>query len=96
MSNLPLISVVDDDTSVCEHLQCLIRSFGFAVEELASAEEFLNSGHLPNTLCMILDVRNRSRRAEEGSRAMVIAYATRAIALDVQNAFVEVLLTRFC
>src|SRR5215813_14110045 len=57
MSNLSLISVVDDDASVRESLQCLIRSFGFAVEVFASAEEFLNSSHLPNTRCMILDVR---------------------------------------
>jgi len=57
MSNLSLISVVDDDTSVRESLQCLIRSFGFAVEAFASAEEFLNSDHLPSTRCMILDVR---------------------------------------
>ena len=57
MSNLSLISVVDDDTSVRESLQCLIRSFGFAVEVFASAEEFLKSDHLPNTRCLILDVR---------------------------------------
>src|SRR5215468_3349867 len=57
MSNLSLISVVDDDASVRESLQCLIRSFGFAVEAFSSAEEFLNSGHLPHTRCMILDVR---------------------------------------
>jgi FixJ family two-component response regulator len=57
MSNLSLISVVDDDTSVRESLQCLIRSFGFAVEAFASAEEFLNSSHLPSTRCMVLDVR---------------------------------------
>src|SRR5262245_58077116 len=57
MSNLSLISVVDDDASVRESLQCLIRSFGFAVEAFASAEEFLKSDHLPNTRCMILDVR---------------------------------------
>jgi len=57
MSNLSLISVVDDDTSVRESLQCLIRSFGFAVVAFASAEEFLNSSHLPDTRCMILDVR---------------------------------------
>ena len=73
MSNLSLISIVDDDASVRESLQCLIRSFGFAVEVFASADEFLNSGHLPITRCMILDVRNRSRRAEESSRAMAIA-----------------------
>jgi len=57
MYNLSLISVVDDDTSVCTSLWCLIRSCGFAVEAFASAEEFLNSDHLPNTRCMILDVR---------------------------------------
>ena len=57
MSNLSLISIVDDDASVRESLQCLIRSFGFAVEVFASADEFLNSGHLPITRCMILDVR---------------------------------------
>src|SRR5215510_3476629 len=57
MVNLPLISVVDDDASVRESLQCLIRSFGFAVEAFASAKECLNSGRLPDTRCMILDVR---------------------------------------
>src|SRR5262249_54054078 len=57
MSNLSLISVVDDDDSVRESLQCLIRSFGFAVEAFASAEDFLKSDHLRNTRCLILDVR---------------------------------------
>jgi FixJ family two-component response regulator len=57
MSNLSLISVVDDDDSVRESLQCLIRSFGFVVEAFSSAEEFLNSYMLPNTRCLILDVR---------------------------------------
>jgi hypothetical protein len=33
MRNLPLISVVDDDDSVRESLQRLIRSVGFAVKE---------------------------------------------------------------
>jgi FixJ family two-component response regulator len=57
MSNLSLISVVDDDDSVRESLQCLIRSFGFAVEAFASAEELLNSYRLSNVRCLILDVR---------------------------------------
>jgi FixJ family two-component response regulator len=57
MSNLYLISVVDDDNSVRESLQCLIRSFGFAVDAFASAEEFLNSYRLSDTRCLILDVR---------------------------------------
>jgi FixJ family two-component response regulator len=57
MSNLSLISVVDDDASVRESLRCLIRSAGFLLEVFASAEEFLKSDHLHNTRCLILDVR---------------------------------------
>jgi len=57
MANSPLISVVDDDDSVRESLGGLIRSVGFAVKVFASAEEFLNSDHLRNTHCLILDVR---------------------------------------
>jgi FixJ family two-component response regulator len=57
MANLPLISVVDDYDSIRESLQGLIRSVGFAVNVFASAEEFLNSDHVHNTDCLILDVR---------------------------------------
>jgi len=53
---VPLISVVDDDESVRESLQGLLRSVGFAVQVFASAEEFMNSGQLRNTACVILDV----------------------------------------
>ena len=56
MATRPLISVVDDDDSVRESLQSLLRSFGYAVEVFASAEEFLHSDHLYNTGCLILDV----------------------------------------
>jgi FixJ family two-component response regulator len=57
MSNLPLISVVDDDESVRESLQALVRSVGLGVMVFASAEEFLTSGRVPDTDCLILDVR---------------------------------------
>jgi len=53
---VPLISVVDDDESVRESLQGLLRSIGFAVRVFASAEEFMNSGQLEDTACLILDV----------------------------------------
>ena len=54
---LPNIAVVDDDISVRESLESLIRSVGMAVTVFASAEDFLSSGH-PNKLdCLILDVR---------------------------------------
>jgi FixJ family two-component response regulator len=57
MANVPLISVVDDDESVRESLDGLIRSVGFAVRVFASAEEFLSSDHLCDINCLLLDVR---------------------------------------
>jgi FixJ family two-component response regulator len=74
MSNLSLISVVDDDASVRESLQCLIRSFGFAVEAFASAEEFLKSDHLPNTRCLILDVRMPGMNGLELQRRLAASH----------------------
>jgi FixJ family two-component response regulator len=74
MSNLSLISVVDDDTSVRESLQCLIRSFGFVVEAFASAEEFLNSDHLPNTRCLILDMRMPGMNGLELQRRLAASH----------------------
>jgi FixJ family two-component response regulator len=56
MVNRPLVSVVDDDESVRESLPDLLREFGFAVEAFASAEEFLASGRVSQTCCMILDM----------------------------------------
>ncbi len=52
----PLLSVVDDDESVRESLPDLIREFGFAATVFSSAEEFLSSGSLQETHCLILDV----------------------------------------
>ena len=50
MSNRTLVSVVDDDESVRESLPDLIRQFGFAVEAFSSAEAFLASEVLGETL----------------------------------------------
>lgn len=57
MGSLPLISIVDDDASVRKSLSGLVRSVGFAAEAFASAEEFLASGNVRDTHCLILDVR---------------------------------------
>jgi FixJ family two-component response regulator len=53
----PLIGVVDDDISVRESLESLIRSVGMAVKVFSSAEEFLSSAHSCKTHCLILDVQ---------------------------------------
>lgn len=52
----PLVSVVDDDESVRESLPDLLRELGFAAQTFSSAEEFLASGYLDRTECLILDV----------------------------------------
>ncbi len=51
-----LVSVVDDDESVRESLPDLLKEFGFAASTFSSAEEFLASGSLHQTKCLILDV----------------------------------------
>jgi FixJ family two-component response regulator len=50
------ISIVDDDASIREALQSLMRSVQLNVEAFASAEEFLASDRINNTSCLILDV----------------------------------------
>ena len=71
MSTRPLISVVDDDVSVREALQSLLRSVGFAVKVFASAEEFLTSDYLRDTGCLILDVRMPGMNGIELHRHLV-------------------------
>jgi FixJ family two-component response regulator len=52
-----LVAVVDDDISVRESLESLIRSVGMQVKVFASAEEFLSAAHNGNADCLVLDVR---------------------------------------
>jgi FixJ family two-component response regulator len=53
----PLVVVVDDDVSVRESQESLMRSVGLRVRVFASAEQFLHSPDLHNTACLVLDVR---------------------------------------
>jgi len=57
MSGVALISIVDDDDSLRNSLNNLIRSVGFRAQGFSSAEAFLNSNQLHDTACLILDVR---------------------------------------
>jgi FixJ family two-component response regulator len=57
MSDKFIVMIVDDDESVRRAARRLIKSFGFAVETFASAEDFLTSGRLPQTACLVLDVQ---------------------------------------
>jgi FixJ family two-component response regulator len=51
-----LLSVVDDDESVRESLPDLLGEFGFATRAFSSAKEFLSSGCVDETRCLILDI----------------------------------------
>jgi len=52
----PIVFVVDDDISVRESLELMIRCQGWQPETFASAQEFLDYApvHIPN--CLVLDV----------------------------------------
>src|SRR5216684_5790040 len=74
MAKRPLISVVDDDEAVRESLRGLLRSVKFGVEAFASAEEFLSSGRVPETDCLILDVRMPGMGGLELQRRLVSSH----------------------
>ena len=52
----PVIFVVDDDISVRESLELLIRQEGLTVETFSSAQEFLARPRVSAPSCLILDV----------------------------------------
>src|SRR6266404_700826 len=55
-SERALVSVVDDDESVRESLPDLLKEFGYEAASFSSADEFLESGSVGDTRCLILDV----------------------------------------
>jgi len=52
----PIVFVVDDDVSVRESLELLIRTAGWKPETFASAQEFLSRPRVPVPSCLVLDV----------------------------------------
>ncbi len=51
--------MVDDDASVCEAIQGLLKASGFNAETYLSAEDFLQSDRLDVVDCLITDLRMR-------------------------------------
>lgn len=52
-----LISIIDDDRSVREAIQGLIRSLGYATVVFGSAEDYLGSDRIRDTACIITDLQ---------------------------------------
>ena len=57
MAKVAVISIIDDDESVRESTEGLIRSLGYAAATFASAEDFLRSDRVHHTACVITDVQ---------------------------------------
>jgi FixJ family two-component response regulator len=57
MPNNPVIAIVDDDDSVRGALMSLMRALGLASEAYGSGQDFLKSGRIARTSCLIADVR---------------------------------------
>ncbi len=71
-----LVAVVDDDVSVRESLPDLLRELGYAAMAFASAEEFLASGCVPDTRCLILDIAMPGTTGPELQRELVLCGET--------------------
>jgi len=52
-----LVAIVDDDDSMRDALQGLLKAVGLPAQAFASAEEFLKSGQHRHTACLIADIR---------------------------------------
>jgi FixJ family two-component response regulator len=57
LSQVPVVSIVDDDESVRAAMSSLLRSLGYDACAFASAEAFLSSPRLHDTACLIVDVQ---------------------------------------
>jgi FixJ family two-component response regulator len=74
------VSIVDDDESARVAIQGVLKSVGWQARTFSSAEEFLESGQLCETGCLITDIRMpgmsglelQARLVEEGWRIPII------------------------
>jgi FixJ family two-component response regulator len=75
-----IVSVIDDDQAVREATGDLIRSLGYEAATFGSAAEFLHSGCVCDTACLVADVQMpgmsgvelRQRLIKDGHRVPVI------------------------
>ena len=82
----PLVAIVDDDASVRQSTDRLVRSFGYRTQVFASGQEFLRSGAAERAACLLLDVRMpamdgldvQRSLAERGMRIPIVFVTGRA------------------
>jgi FixJ family two-component response regulator len=54
---VPVISLIDDDSSVLTGADNLLSSHGYTVHTFSSAEDFLQSENLENSSCVVTDIQ---------------------------------------
>ena len=69
----PIVFVIDDDASVREGLEDLLRSVGLEVKSFGSTQEFLRSERPDAPGCIVLDVRLPGPSGLESQRALMQA-----------------------
>jgi FixJ family two-component response regulator len=57
VAEAPVISIIDDDQTLRESIVDLVRAMGFEAQEFERAEDFLRSGSIARTACLITDMR---------------------------------------
>ena len=57
MPAAPVISIVDDDAQARDGIRELIEALGYQTVTFKSAQDFLRSGIVANTSCLITDVQ---------------------------------------
>jgi FixJ family two-component response regulator len=57
LPKVPVICIIDDDPSVREAMEGLVRSLGYASAAFSSAEEYLQSDRFGDSSCLIIDQR---------------------------------------
>jgi FixJ family two-component response regulator len=101
-----LVSLVDDDESVRESLPDLLREFGFPSQIFASASDFLQSGFIKQTKCLILDIampemtgpelrRELLRRGHDIPTIFITAHADFASQREIREGAVDCLIKPF-
>lgn len=65
------VSVVDDDESVRVAICGLLRSIGLATQAFSSPEEFLESGAMQTTDCIITDIHMPNMSGETLQKALI-------------------------
>jgi FixJ family two-component response regulator len=69
---IPVISIVDDDSSVRNALDRLVRSIGLDACVFASAVQFLESPRLHDTRCVIADIQMPGMNGLELQRVLQV------------------------